>query len=149
MKRFVVAIIFLTIVFRVAAQDYIFSQYYLDKFSINPAFAGIGAYSEVGTIFRDQWPGIEKGYKIYSAYYRQKLPSVQSGLALRVNGNVSGGAYSQNAASVIYAYDFHCKIGIKFLYILGNNKIFYLNGLFVSFAQIGIHSYNINVLILF
>lgn len=113
MKRFVVAIIFLTIVFRVAAQDYIFSQYYLDKFSINPAFAGIGAYSEVGTIFRDQWPGIEKGYKIYSAYYRQKLPSVQSGLALRVNGNVSGGAYSQNSASAIYAYDFHLTYGVK------------------------------------
>ena len=103
-----------------AAQEYCFSQYYLDKLAVSPAFAAVGDYSEIGLIFRDQWPGIEGGFKIYNAEYQQKLPTFNCGLGLRLFGDMSGGgAFKTTEADLIYAYEFSlthslkCSFGIQ------------------------------------
>lgn len=95
------------------AQEYCFSQYYLDKLSVNPAFASVGDYSEVGAIFRDQWPGVDNGFKIFAAEYQQKLAASSSAVGARAYGDISGGAYKTAALSAIYAYDFHVTYNIK------------------------------------
>ncbi len=70
--------------FTVFAQDYSFSQYYLDKLSVSPAFVSVGDYSEVGAAVRSQWPGVDGGCRIYMAEYQQKLPGISSGIGARV-----------------------------------------------------------------
>lgn len=111
---FLLAFFFLYLLKGLWGQEYCFSQYYVDKLSISPAFAAIGDYSEIGVVFRDQWPGIEGGYKIYNVEYQQKLPSFDSGLGVRFFGDVSGGgAYSLNHLSFGYAYRFSLSDRVK------------------------------------
>lgn len=96
------------------AQDYSFSQYYLDKLSVSPAFVTVGDYSEVGASVRSQWPGIDGGCGIYMAEGQLKLPGISSGLGARVFGNLEGGgAYSCTGASLIYGYEFPIVYNIK------------------------------------
>ena len=115
MKKIFFLILFVLSAFGgVKAQEYCFSQYYLDKLAISPAFATIGDYSEIGMIFRDQWPGIEGGFKIYNAEYQQKLPTYNSGIGVRLFGNSSGGgAFSTTEADFVYAYDFSLTYAVK------------------------------------
>ncbi|MBQ3688614.1 MAG: PorP/SprF family type IX secretion system membrane protein [Bacteroidales bacterium] len=116
------------------AQEFCFSQYYLDKLSISPAFAALGDYSEIGVIVRNQWPKIENGYKVFSAEYQQKLPSISSGIAVRISGSTSGGAYKELRPSAIYAYGFSlsqkwkCSLGMELSYLsrsLDQSKLVY------------------------
>ncbi len=89
-----------------AAQDYSFSQYFLDKLSLSPAFVSVGDYSELGCSVRSQWPGIDGGYRIYMAEYQQKLPGISSGMGARAYGNMQGGgAYGSTGFSAVYAYE--------------------------------------------
>ncbi|MBQ5451704.1 MAG: PorP/SprF family type IX secretion system membrane protein [Bacteroidales bacterium] len=124
-KTFLFAIFFSLAAGVAEAQEYCFSQYYLDKLSVNPAFSAVGDYSEVGVIFRDQWPGIEGGYKIYNLEYQQKLPSYDSGLGLRFFGNTGGGgAFKVNEFALGYAYTFalnyklKCSLGLQGAYYM-------------------------------
>lgn len=118
------------------AQDYSFSQYFLDKLSVSPAFVSVGDYSEVGACIRSQWPGVDGGYRVYMAEYQQKLPGISSGLGLRAYGNMEGGgAYSSTSASLLYGYDFSiiynikCSLGMEAGYSgrsLNRGKLVYL-----------------------
>ena len=126
-KTFLFAISFFLAAGVAEAQEYCFSQYYLDKLSVNPAFSAVGDYSEIGVIFRDQWPGIEGGYKIYNLEYQQKLPSYDSGLGIRFFGNTSGGgAFKVNEVALGYAYTFSlnyklkCSLGLQGAYYMQN-----------------------------
>jgi type IX secretion system PorP/SprF family membrane protein len=113
-KTFLFAIFFFLAAGVAEAQEYCFSQYYLDKLSVNPAFSAVGDYSEIGVIFRDQWPGIEGGYKIYNLEYQQKLPSYDSGLSFRIFGDRSGGgAFSTDEFSLGYAYEISLSYKLK------------------------------------
>ena len=101
------------------AQEFCFSQYYLDKLSVSPAFAELGGYSEIGVIVRNQWPKI----KVFSLEYQQKLPSISSGLGFRISGSTSGGAFKELKPSAVYAYGFplsqnwKCSLGLELSYL--------------------------------
>jgi len=106
------------------AQEYCFSQYFLDKLSLSPAFVSVGDYSELGCAVRSQWPGVDGGYRIYMAEYQQKLPAISSGVGLRACGNIQGGgAYSSTGVSALYAYEvsltdrLKCSMGIEAGYL--------------------------------
>ena len=97
-----------------AAQEYNFSEYYLDKLGISPAFVSVGDYNEVGFAVRSQWPGVDGGYKIYMAEYQQKLPTYSSGIGLRVYGDIGDeSAFSTTCADLLYGYDFGITDNIK------------------------------------
>lgn len=96
------------------AQDYNFSQYFLDKLSISPAFVSVGDYSELGCAVRSQWTAIDGGFRIYMVQGQLKLPDINSGLGARVYGNLEGGgAYRSTGASLLYGYDLSITDNIK------------------------------------
>ena len=138
MKKYFLITIFLFLTTKfMSAQEYCFSQYYLDKLAVNPAFAAVGDYSEIGVIFRDQWPGIEGGYKIYNLEYQQKLPSFDSGLGVRFFGNTTGGgAFKVNEFALGYAYTF--KVNYKLKCACALQGAYYMQ----SFKQSGLVYYS-------
>ncbi len=96
------------------AQDYCFSQYFLDKMSLSPAFVSVGDYSELGCAVRSQWPGMDGGYRIYMAEYQQKMPGISSGVGIRAYGDMQGqAAYRTTGASALYAYEFSMSDRLK------------------------------------
>ncbi len=102
------------------SQEYNFSQYYLDKLGMSPAFVSVGDYNELGFALRSQWPGVDGGYKIYMAEYQQKLPTFSSGVGARIYGDYGGqSAFSTTCVDLLYGYDFEitgdlkCSMGIS------------------------------------
>lgn len=85
-------------------QEFYFSQHYADKLSLNPAYAAVGDDCELGVLVRNQWPGVSGGYRIYMAEYQQKFEASQTGIGVKVVGNLKGGgAFATNGFSVCYA----------------------------------------------
>jgi len=88
------------------AQDASFSQFYANKLSINPAWAGIGNEERrILLSYRNQWPSLGKSFVTYNTAYDQYMDHMHGGIGFKVNGDFQGdGAISQLSFSGIYAY---------------------------------------------
>ncbi len=99
------------IVFRVTgiqAQDVIYSQYYANPVYLNPALAGSKLNQRITLNYRNQWPGISKGYVSYCASWDQQFDRLSAGLGAIVNADIGGGGvYSRFSGSGIYSYKLH------------------------------------------
>lgn len=96
------------------AQTLHFIHHYADKLNINPAFAASGTESEIDLTIRNQWTGIDKGFKMYSAEYLQKVPAAGGGFGIGISGCNSGkNTFVQNTFTAVYAYKFNLTRNIK------------------------------------
>jgi type IX secretion system PorP/SprF family membrane protein len=87
------------------AQDMAFSQYYANPLYLNPALAGSKICPRLTLNYRNQWPGIYKGYVSYSAAYDQNFKSISGGVGIIANADVAGGgALNTFSGSAIYSY---------------------------------------------
>jgi type IX secretion system PorP/SprF family membrane protein len=90
----------------VSAQDPQFSQFYANPLYLNPAFAGSGKCPRVILNYRNQWPGIETGFRTQSFSYDQYIKLLSGGIGLMVNNDRAGiGNLTSTNISGIYSYN--------------------------------------------
>lgn len=102
------------------AQDPLFSQYYAMPLQVNPAFAGSSFAPRFGVGYRYQWPGLNRAYRTYAAFYEQSLDRLNSGIGFNLEGDDAGeGILRTTRFSANYAYrlaiteELGVKIGIE------------------------------------
>lgn len=106
---------------RVTGQDYEFSQFYANKLYLAPSFAGATQQNRFITDYRDQWPGLPKGFITYSASYDHCLTNFNSGLGIIILDDEAGSVdLSTLEIGFLYSYDFklnesyHLRPGLGF-----------------------------------
>jgi type IX secretion system PorP/SprF family membrane protein len=78
------------------AQDPLFSQYYAQALHINPGFAGISHAPRFESVYRNQWPSVDRpyaGYVTYSLSYDQYFNKSNSGLGIQLIGDDAGNGF--------------------------------------------------------
>jgi hypothetical protein len=98
------------------AQDAEFSQFYAAPLHLNAALAGISYGPRFNLNYRNQWPGIEKGFVTYAASYDQHIDKIRGGVGIALNADrIAGGVIQNYSVQAMYAYQlsFAKKLGIK------------------------------------
>jgi type IX secretion system PorP/SprF family membrane protein len=86
-------------------QDAEFSQFFANPLYLNPALAGAEMYHRAVINYRNQWPGMERGFVTYNASYDQYVPKLHGGVGVLLNvDNAGDGMLRTTQASLIYAY---------------------------------------------
>jgi len=76
-----ITILFMAVsLFRLAAQDVAFSQFYSNPLYLNPAFAGSVEVPRVALQYRNQWPAFHKAYTTYSLGFDFPVVALQGGV---------------------------------------------------------------------
>ena len=105
-KRYISGIVlFILAMTAVKAQDMAFSQFYANPIYLNPALAGSKICPRLTLNYRNQWPGVYKGYVSYSAAYDQQFDQISGGLGVIATADVAGGgALNTFNGSGIYSF---------------------------------------------
>lgn len=105
-------------------QDFHFTQFFANKLYLAPSFAGATAQSRVISNYRNQWPGLPKGYITYSISVDHFIANYNSGIGFLVMRDVAGsGKLGALHVGAYYSYDFdlnrvfHLRPGIGFNYL--------------------------------
>jgi len=97
------------------AQDAFFSQFYANRLSLNPAWAGIGDEKRLFINYRNQYPGIGSVYNTYTLSYDQYIDKLNGGLGFSLSNDVQGsGAMNQLSFSTMYSYMFKASRFVSF-----------------------------------
>ena len=67
------------------AQDFQFSQFYAAPLYLNPALTGISQETRMGTVYRNQWPGLDYKFTAFTAYVDHYSFDRKSGVGLSVS----------------------------------------------------------------
>lgn len=67
------------------AQDFQFSQFYAAPLYLNPALTGISQETRMGSVYRNQWPGLDYQFTAFTAYVDHYSFDRKSGLGLSVS----------------------------------------------------------------
>lgn len=106
LKRFIVlSLLSCLAVLSVKAQDIAFSQFYANPIYLNPALTGSKICPRLTLNYRNQWPGIYRGYVSYSAAFDQHFDAISGGLGVIAMADVQGqGALQTFSGGGIYSY---------------------------------------------
>ena len=87
------------------AQDMQFSQFYAAPIYLNPAFTGSTEWTRVGVNYRNQWPGLDRSFNTFSAYFDHFIAHRNSGVGVIANGVRNSFSQVQNMEiGLTYAY---------------------------------------------
>lgn len=87
------------------AQEPQFTQYFNAPLYLNPAFTGLTDLHRFSVNYRNQWPGMKKGYSTYMASYDYNMNSYNSGIGGFVAQDVAGSVGLANTfGAVNYSY---------------------------------------------
>jgi type IX secretion system PorP/SprF family membrane protein len=67
------------------AQDFQFSQFYAAPLYLNPALTGISQETRMGSVYRNQWPGLDYQFTAFTAYADHYSLDYKSGMGLSVS----------------------------------------------------------------
>jgi type IX secretion system PorP/SprF family membrane protein len=67
------------------AQDFQFSQFYAAPLYLNPALTGISQETRMGSVYRNQWPGLDYKFTAVSAYVDHYSFDQKSGVGLSIS----------------------------------------------------------------
>ncbi len=67
------------------AQDFQFSQFYAAPLYLNPALTGISQETRMGTVYRNQWPGLDYQFTAFTTYVDHYSFDQKSGVGLSVS----------------------------------------------------------------
>ncbi|MCY7361720.1 MAG: PorP/SprF family type IX secretion system membrane protein, partial [Ignavibacteria bacterium] len=107
---FIAILLFLKNNNAVAQQDPQFSQYFLNPFVYNPAYAGIENNLSATAHFRTQWLGIEGNPVIENISIHSPVDIIHSGAGIQIL-NEQVGALRNTAASLSYSYILKTQFG--------------------------------------
>jgi type IX secretion system PorP/SprF family membrane protein len=94
----------------VQAQDLQFSQFYAAPIYLNPAFTGSTEWTRVGVNYRNQWPGLDRSFNAFSAYYDHYIDHRNSGIGVIANGIRDSFAQVQNM-EIGLTYSYRIQLG--------------------------------------
>lgn len=90
---------------RSRSQDAEFSQFFANPVYLNPALAGSEDFKRAVVNYRNQWPGLNKGFVTYNASYDQFVDKLHGGIGVLLNvDNAGDGLLRTSQASLVYAY---------------------------------------------
>lgn len=88
-----------------AAQDPIFSQFYLSPLQLNPGLSGLTESPRFSANYRNQFPGFNNAYRTYAVSYDQYFPSINSGAGLWILSDDAGdGILKTTKVAGIFSY---------------------------------------------
>ncbi len=123
MKKWALLIGLLVAAVVCTAQDPQFSRFYSNSLYLAPSFAGSTGQNRFALSYRNQWPGIERGYETYSASFDHFFEKLNSGVGvLFLNDDAGSGHLTSTTISLMYTYDFrirntiHVRPGLYFSY---------------------------------
>jgi type IX secretion system PorP/SprF family membrane protein len=67
------------------AQDFQFSQFYAAPLYLNPGLTGISQETRMGTVYRNQWPGLDYKFTAFTAYVDHYSFDRKSGVGMSVS----------------------------------------------------------------
>jgi type IX secretion system PorP/SprF family membrane protein len=128
MKKFKLYIIILPAVMSFAlpvqSQDFHFTQFFANKLFLAPSFAGATAQNRLIANYRNQWPGLPKGFATYSVSVDHFISNYNSGLGVIAMRDLAGSTrFGYLHLGMAYSYDFvifnnkHIRPGVGFNYI--------------------------------
>ncbi|WP_339925900.1 type IX secretion system membrane protein PorP/SprF, partial [uncultured Cyclobacterium sp.] len=94
----------------VQAQDMQFSQFYAAPIYLNPAFTGSTEWTRVGVNYRNQWPGLDRSFNTFSAYFDHFIDHKNSGVGVIANGVRDSFSQVQNM-EIGLTYSYRIKLG--------------------------------------
>ena len=122
-KKIAILIILILLGILALAQDAHFSRFYSNSLYLAPSFAGSTGKNRIAASYRNQWSGIDVGYKTYSASFDHHFKKINSGVgALFFKDEAGSGNLSTTNIGVMYNYDFkashwvHIRPGMHFIY---------------------------------
>ena len=88
MEKKIIGFVFLLglLVVQALGQDMQFSQFYAAPIHLNPAFTGSTEWTRVGVNYRNQWPGLDRSFNAFSAYFDHFIDHKNSGIGVIANG---------------------------------------------------------------
>jgi len=108
------------------AQDVIYSQFYANPMYLNPALTGSKACQRITLNYRNQWPGIQKGFLSYNASWDQYFPKLSGAVGIIVNSDIEGGGiYTKLNSSGIYTYHLQATKDLEFMAAIQAGYIHY------------------------
>ncbi|WP_316929164.1 PorP/SprF family type IX secretion system membrane protein [Nitritalea halalkaliphila] len=123
-------------------QDVQFSQFYAAPLYLNPAMTGATELTRVGTIFRNQWPGLDHSFVSYSAFIDHYIFDYNSGIGLIVNSSRESLAnLATDEIGLLYSYRLQLsssqflRLGGQVSYI--NRSAFFNDLVFNSMINLG------------
>jgi type IX secretion system PorP/SprF family membrane protein len=110
-------------IFRTAAQDPQFSQFYSNPLYLAPSFAGAAEASRICANFRDQWISLPSTFMTYSFSYDHYFSNFNSGIGFLAYKDAAGtGQLGTLSIGVQYSYNFkvvenlYARPGLHFSY---------------------------------
>jgi type IX secretion system PorP/SprF family membrane protein len=85
LKPILLACTALLLCFQGRAQDFQFSQFYAAPLYLNPALTGISQETRMGSVYRNQWPGLDYQFTAFTAYVDHYSFDYKSGMGLSVS----------------------------------------------------------------
>jgi type IX secretion system PorP/SprF family membrane protein len=85
LKSIILAMSLLLLCFQGSAQDFQFSQFYAAPLYLNPALTGISQETRMGSVYRNQWPGLEYQFTAVTAYLDHYSFDYKSGMGLSLS----------------------------------------------------------------
>lgn len=67
------------------AQDFQFTQFYAAPLYLNPALTGISQETRMGTVYRNQWPGLDYQFTAFTAYVDHYSFDQKSGIGISLS----------------------------------------------------------------
>lgn len=106
MKKLIILIYIINcLICSIKAQDPIFSQFFQNSLSLNPAAAGISDYTRFFLHYRNQWPAFDKTFITYEGSYDQYIKSINGGIGLNIlRDNLAGSILTSTNVDLIYSY---------------------------------------------
>ena len=86
-------------------QDPLFTQYFSNPLTVNPAFSGVNEGVRINTQFRTNWVNWPSPYKTAQISFENYFPALNSGFGLRLLTDDAGnGVLRTNQIAAVYAY---------------------------------------------
>jgi type IX secretion system PorP/SprF family membrane protein len=85
LKSILLALTALLLCVQGRAQDFQFSQFYAAPLYLNPALTGISQETRMGSVYRNQWPGLDYQFTAFTAYVDHYSFDYKSGMGLSVS----------------------------------------------------------------
>ena len=84
-RQLLVLLVMLLLLSPGKAQDFQFTQFYAPPLYLNPALTGISQETRMGSVYRNQWPGLDYQFTAFTAYVDHYSFDQNSGIGLSLS----------------------------------------------------------------
>lgn len=122
------AVVWISTVATLRAQDPQFSQYYQSPLYLNPGFTGITNQQRATFIHRIQWPNLPQAFSTFAASYDIWVDELRSGFGIMATTDKLGSA-GWRTSTVNFNYSYKVRLSEKLVFSPGLSFGYGINGL--------------------